>query len=139
MSRPQIEIDWQLVDDFLMSGSPGTEVASFFSMHPNTFYDRVVDKYKMSFTEYLQQKRSSGEAMLRKQQMHKALGLTKEGDNTLLIWLGKQRLNQSETPQEISIAKETVDQFSAIMKQIDDAQSLASNIAKNNTSNDSIS
>lgn len=141
MTRPQIEIDWKLVDDFLIAGSPGTEVAAFFSMHHDTFYRRVEEKYNMGFTAYAQQKKSTGEAMIRKQQLNKALGLTKEGDNTLLIWLGKQRLNQSETPKENAISEDTIKKYDAIINQLDALQSSSRerNMESNNNNTDSSS
>ncbi len=104
MSRPEIPIDWKKVDELLVSGCPGTEVAAYFSMHPNTFYDRVVKKFDISFTEYLQQNRSKGDALLRAHQYAKALGLTEKGDNTLLIWLGKNRLSQRDKEEKSDIA-----------------------------------
>lgn len=100
MSRPELPIDWKIVDEFLACGSPGTEIASYFSMHPNTFYRKVEETFNVSFSEYCQQKKSIGDALIRKAQYEKALGLTKDGDNTLLIWLGKQRLGQSEKNEE---------------------------------------
>ncbi len=100
MARPEAEIDWEKVDELLISGCLGTELASFFGVHPNTFYRRVEDYYNVSFSEYSQQKRSTGEALLRHHQFQKALGITKKGDNTLLIWLGKNRLGQKESHEE---------------------------------------
>ncbi len=141
MTKPPLEIDWQLVDDLLIAGSHGTEVAAFLGIHPNTLYNRVKEKYKCDFCEYSQQKKSIGEAMIRKQQLHKALGLTKEGDNTLLIWLGKQRLNQSETPQEITSNGEIVNKYNEILNQIDTRQSICKErkMESNKDNTDSIS
>lgn len=92
MSRPAKEIDWKKVDDLLMAGCLGTEICPHFDMHPNTFYDRVVQKYGMSFTDYSTQKRSHGDSILRAVQYNEAV----KGDKTLLIWLGKVRLEQRE-------------------------------------------
>lgn len=102
MSRPEKPIDWKKVDDFLIAGCLGNEVAAYFDMHPNTFYDRVVSKYNMSFTEYQSSKRSHGEALLRAVQYAKAIGTTKDGDNTMLIWLGKNRLGQKDGQMDIN-------------------------------------
>lgn len=110
MCRPEKIIDWDLVDKLLIAGCLGTEIASHFDMHPKTFYDRVYDKYKVTFTEYSQERRSHGDSLLRKAQFDKAL----EKDNTMMIWLGKQRLNQKEN-HEISIDNATLSEFSASM------------------------
>lgn len=96
MSRPEIYIDWKKVDELMMAGCMGTEVAAYFGMHPDTFYKRVQDKYEVGFSEYSAKMKSSGEALLRAQQYKKALGLCDKGDNTLLIWLGKNRLGQRD-------------------------------------------
>jgi len=89
-------IDWEKVDQLLVSGQKGTEVAAFLGIHPTTFYRRVEEDKGVSFTEYLQQKRSHGDGLLKTQQFAKAMGYTEKGDNTLLIWLGKTRLEQKE-------------------------------------------
>lgn len=101
MSRPEIKIDWAIVDDLLTSGCLGTEVAAYFAMHPDTFYRRVEEKHGMGFTDFLQQKRSKGDALIRAQQYAKSIGITKKGDNMMLIWLGKNRLNQNDNEQSI--------------------------------------
>ena len=94
MSRPEIPIDWDKVDDLLEAGCLGTEVASRFHMHPDTLYRRIEEKYKMTFTAFQQQRRAQGESLIRHKQYQRALGLTDTGDNTMLIWLGKNRLGQ---------------------------------------------
>ncbi len=109
MSRPEVEIDWKKVDELLIAGCLGTEIAGFFCVHPDTLYRRVLEKYGMGFTDYAQQKKSKGDALFRAHQFAKALGLTTKGDNTLLIWLGKTRLKQRENDsQELSPNQENL-------------------------------
>jgi AraC-like DNA-binding protein len=107
MARPELFIDWKKVDELMMAGCMGTEIAAYFAMHPNTFYRRVEEQYSISFSEYIQEKRSKGESLLRAHQYAKALGLTDKGDNTLLIWLGKTRLNQKE-PETLKQVSHTI-------------------------------
>jgi hypothetical protein len=125
MTRPEIPINWDKVDELLMAGCPGTEVASFFGMHEETFYDRVAKKYGVAFSEYKAKKAATGEALLRMQQYTKAMGLTAKGDNTLLIFLGKVRLGQRENANEKMAPAEVLAAFSDLMKQLDAAQSLS--------------
>lgn len=107
MSRPEKLINWEEVDEFLATGCMGTEIASYYDMHPNTFYKRVEDTYNMSFTEYSKQKKQIGDVLIRKAQFQKALGINKDGDNTMLIWLGKQRLGQTEKQEgQVNVAEE---------------------------------
>jgi len=113
VGRPEKLIDWDLVDDLLMAGCLGTEIASNFDMHPDTFYRRVEEKKNIGFTEYCQQKRSKGKSFIRKKQFDKAL----EGDNTMLVWVGKQLCDQKEN-NEVSVAPETSKAFASIMDQL---------------------
>lgn len=111
-------IDWDKANDLLVAGCPGTEVASFFGMAAVTFYDAVVRKYGMTFSDYRHSLKQKGESILRAHQFAKAIGLTKEGDNTLLIWLGKQRLGQSESPHDHNVSETAVKNFNELMSQL---------------------
>ncbi len=93
MSRPEKLIDWEKVDKLLIAGCMGTEIAPHFDMHVQTFYNKVLEQYKMCFTEYSALKRQQGNSLLRAKQYEKAMKL----DNTMLIWLGKQNLGQKDT------------------------------------------
>lgn len=100
--RPEKPIDWDLVDKLLEAGCLGTEIAANFDMHPNTFYDKVLEERKLGFTEYSRQKKSKGESILRAVQFQSAI---KDRDRSMLIWLGKQRLNQRE-PDKASLSEQ---------------------------------
>ncbi len=122
--RPEKPIDWDKVDDLLIAGCTGAEVAAYFGMHQQTFYNRVTSKYNVSFTVYSQEKKQNGEGILRAHQYAKALGITKEGDNTLLIWLGKQRLNQRETPEDVEVSEAAIKNLNALVDQLDSLQKM---------------
>lgn len=93
MSRPPKPIDWKRVDELLMAGCLGTEIAANFDMHPDTFYNRVSEKYSMGFTEYSTEKRAAGNSIIRAVQFDEAV---RKRDRGMLIWLGKNRLCQSD-------------------------------------------
>jgi hypothetical protein len=93
--RPPAKIDWEKVEELTIAGCLGSEIAGFFAMHPNTFYDHVEKKHGIKFSEFRQQFHSKGDAYLRASQFKKAL----KGDNSMLIWLGKNRLGQKEKSQ----------------------------------------
>lgn len=99
--RPAKNIDWDRVDQLLEAGCLGTEIASYFDVHPVTFYERVVREKGLSFTEYSTQKKPRGDAKLREAQYLKAL----DGDNTQLIWLGKNRLGQKDSHEAVDPEK----------------------------------
>ena len=107
--RQPFPIDWPKVEQYARAGCSGTSIASFIGVHHDTLYDRVKEKYGMPYSEFSLRMREKGDDLLRNAQMEKAL----EKDNTMLIWLGKQRLKQRENFTEISISK---DQKEAIEK-----------------------
>ena len=93
IGRKPAVIDWDEVEQLLVAGYKGTEVAAHFGIHPNTFYHHCEEEKKMSFSEYLQQKRAKGDGLIKLAQFDLAV---RERDRTMLIWLGKNRLGQSD-------------------------------------------
>lgn len=90
--RPAKEIDWDKVDRLLEAGCLGTEIAANIGISVSAFYARTEQDKGMNFSQYLQLKRSKGDSLLRVKQFKKAM----DGDNVMLLWLGKNRLNQKE-------------------------------------------
>lgn len=90
--RPEAVIDWKKVDSMLQAHCTGTGIASLFNIHPETLYRKCEEKFKIGFTEYSTLKKTEGKELLRKKQMDVALS----GEKSLLIWLGKQYLEQSD-------------------------------------------
>jgi hypothetical protein len=99
MGRKKINIDWNEVDKMLEAGCTGTEIAAALGMHPETLYGRCEQDNNIGFSDYSAQKRASGDRLLKVRQFAAAMA----GNNVMLIWLGKQRLNQTEK-QEIKTA-----------------------------------
>jgi len=135
--RPSAEIEWKVVDELLQAGCLGTEVAAFLGVYPDTLYNRCEKEHGTTFTAYAQQKKQSGDSLLKKAQFDKAIGNTDKGDNTLLIWLGKVRLEQKETTEH-TVAPETLKTFSTMMSQLDEMQKNRQNVTseKSNTEDD---
>lgn len=94
--RPQAEINWDKVKSLLEAGCSGREIAGNIGISAHTLYDRCMTDNNIEFSKFSQQFHAKGESRLLAHQYAKALGLTTEGDNTLLIWLGKVRLKQKE-------------------------------------------
>jgi transposase-like protein len=98
MGRPQAVIDWKIVDQFLVGGADGVQIAGRLGIHPNTLYERCLEENKISFSEYSQGKRSKGDALLHLAQFNKAM----KGDSGMLKHLGEHRLGQkSNNKQEM--------------------------------------
>lgn len=92
MARPKAKIDWLKVDVYLRAQCDGAAIARIIGIHPETLYDACKEKYKMGFSEYAAAKKSEGCEILRAKQYQAAM----DGDKTMLIWLGKQYLGQSD-------------------------------------------
>lgn len=112
-------IDWDLVDTLAIKGCLGSEIASRLGICADTLYNRCLTDKGVLWSEYLRQKHEIGETLLRAKQFDKAIGKCKDGDNTLLIWLGKQRLGQRESLEQAPISEEInkkLDQHMSFMK-----------------------
>jgi len=128
--RPKADIDWKKVDELLIAGCSGAEIAGYFGLNPATLYDRCQTDNNKMFSEYSQEKSAKGDSILRAHQYAKALGLTEKGDNTLLIWLGKTRLKQKESEETIT-HKDFNDKFDSLMSLMNGNQ--ARSIEENNS------
>lgn len=100
MGRPKITINWDEFDKLCHLQCTLVEIAEWFSCSEDTIERRVKEEYGVTFAEHYKKKASKGKISLRRKQMDIALG----GNVTMLIWLGKQYLGQSEkSDQNISI------------------------------------
>ena len=122
--RPSISknIDWVRVDELLMAGCTGTEIAATLGMHADTFYLRCQEENGMVFSAYKEEKFNLGDSFLKEVQYKKALGLTDKGDNTLLIWLGKTRLKQKEEKGDVILDQQAAAHVMAVMEQMSKLQ-----------------
>jgi IS30 family transposase len=93
--RPEIKIDWKKVGNLLKAQCIGTGIASMLGVSPDTLYRKCQEDHKTNFEDYSRQKKSEGVELLRAKQFQTAM----EGDKTLLIWLGKQYLDQKDKAQ----------------------------------------
>lgn len=90
--RPKIEIDWYQFDKLCQLHCTHIEFASWFNCDFETIETAVKREKGMGFSEYFRLKAGMGKTSLRRAQWAKALG----GDNTMMIWMGKQHLGQSD-------------------------------------------
>jgi hypothetical protein len=118
VGNPQKAIDWDVVDDYLISGLLGSKIADALGIHPDTLYQRCEIEKGTNWSAYLQQKRMKGDGLLHKAQFSKAL----EGDTSLLIFLGKVRLEQREvapvtaTPEQEKNYRMVIDQLAELQR-----------------------
>ncbi|HLY69206.1 MAG TPA: hypothetical protein VKR53_05725 [Puia sp.] len=85
-------IDWKQVENMLMAGCSGIQIAAVIGVHPMTLYERCKKDQKCDFTDFLCEKREKGNAAL----LGKQYEIAMKGDKTMLVWLGKNRCNQAD-------------------------------------------
>lgn len=120
IGRPKANIDWEKADEYLIAGCSGRELAALFGLQPNTIYSRCLEDHGITFTEYSEQRYAKGDNFIRKAQFEKAM----EKDNTMLIWLGKNRLKQKDKEEvEQKFTPEALANLAAMMNQLDSVRS----------------
>lgn len=87
MGRPKIEINERIVLGLAKILCTNEEIAAVVECHPDTLVDR--------FSDLLKKGREQGKASLRREQYRLAV----KGNPTMLIWLGKNHLGQSDKVQ----------------------------------------
>lgn len=90
--RPKADIDWDFVGKMLEAGLSCNSIAASIGVDEGTLRKRCETDNNCLFSEFGQQKRAKGDGMLKAKQFQIAMS----GDKTMLIWLGKQRLDQHE-------------------------------------------
>lgn len=123
LGRPKIQIDWKEVDNLLAARCSGTEIAGFLGIHQVTLYEKCLEEKGQIFSNYSAEKYAKGDSLLRAHQFAKALGFTGKGDNALLIWLGKNRLNQREKDSDETRLVLEADKIKPFLDQISSLQS----------------
>ena len=93
-TRPVIPINWAEVDRLIEADCTAISIAGYLGCCVDTLYARCLQEKGIMYSVYAASKRSTGECLLRAAQMKTAL----KGNPTLLIWLGKNRLNQRDDP-----------------------------------------
>ena len=95
--RPEAALDWEQIGKLLEAGCKTVDIAAQFGVNRSTLYKRCRIDNKVTFSAFSQQKGARGDNLLRAAQFKKAM----DGNTTMQIWLGKQRLGQADK-QEIT-------------------------------------
>jgi hypothetical protein len=88
--RPRMAIDLAVVTRAASIGCTIAEIAALTAISPRTFTNRM--EKDEAFAAAVEQARGQGRATLRRLQWHRA----NNGSDTMLIWLGKNMLGQSD-------------------------------------------
>lgn len=100
MARPKIEIsekEWIQIEKMASIFCTGEEIANVMGFSYDTLERRVKEKYNISCAEYIKSKGDRGRMSLRRKQADVALS----GNVSMLIWLGKQELGQSDKREDV--------------------------------------
>lgn len=92
------EIKWDEFDKLCGMQCSLEEIASWFDCSADTIERSVKREHGVKFAEYFEQKRGKGKIALRRKQYEVALG----GNIPMLIWLGKQYLDQKDKQENES-------------------------------------
>jgi hypothetical protein len=87
-----LEIDWKEFDGLCAVQCTLAEIALHYDVSEDTIERAVEKQWNMRFADYFRQKRRKGFISLR----HKQWQLAAQGNPTMLVWLGKQWLGQSD-------------------------------------------
>jgi hypothetical protein len=95
MARPLAQIDWDQVDKMCAIHCTGEEQAAILGVSYDTLNRACQREHECSFAEYFKKKASHGRMSLRRKQYTAAM----DGNTTMLVWLGKNWLGQSDQPE----------------------------------------
>lgn len=108
----RVLVDWTQIEELTMAGCSGIEIAAHFGITPHQLYVRCADDRNQAWSYFSQIYYEKGNSLLKVQQFKQAL----EGDRVMLIWLGKQRLGQKETPEHKKEIPEEIKEFVELLK-----------------------
>lgn len=90
--RPKVIIDWATVEKLCALHCTGEEISSFLKIDYDTLVAAIKREHKCSFSEYFKKHSAGGKLSLRRKQFEVA----QSGNVSMLIWLGKQYLAQTD-------------------------------------------
>lgn len=99
--RPKIifsKKEWNTIEQLCGLMCTGEEIAGVLGIDYDTLNARIKEKYDMGFSDYFKRHSAKGKISLRRSQYKVATS----GNPTMLVWLGKQYLGQSDRPEEAS-------------------------------------
>lgn len=102
MGRPKIVIDWDQFEKLCAMQCTLEEISAWFKCSEDTIERACKREHGVTFADYFKQKRSGGRISLRRKQFEVAMS----GNVTMLIFLGKQYLEQSDKVETVQSEKQ---------------------------------
>jgi len=103
--RPPKPIDYTKLDAMCAIHCTGEECASVLGVSYEHLNNQLKKDGNFGFLEYFKEKGANGKMSLRRKQYDQAMS----GNSTMLIWLGKQWLGQSDKVEEKSEVTSRID------------------------------
>lgn len=103
--RPKKEIDKKSFENLCNLQCTKEEICGFLDIDEKTLTRWCKETYGEGFSEVYKKVASGGKISLRRKQFSKAVN---EGNTTMLIWLGKQYLGQSDKMENTRDASDQV-------------------------------
>ncbi len=97
IGRKLFQIDWKAVDNMCAIHCTGEEIAGVLGCDYDTLATAIKRERGVAFSDYYKQKSASGNMSLRRKQYSAAM----DGNSTMLVWLGKNWLGQTDRPEDI--------------------------------------
>ena len=110
--RPKAVINWDTVEKLCAIQCTGEEIAAVLKIDYDTLNTHIKDEFNLSFSDYFKKHSANGKMSLRRKQYEVA----QSGNVPMLIWLGKQYLEQKDK-QELDAKVALTDDFDALMKE----------------------
>lgn len=120
-----IKIDWEKVSQLCQAGCSGIEISSYFGIDSDTLYNACKREHNCQWSAYSVKHREKGESLLRAKQFETAM----KGNTTMQVWLGKNRLGQTDQPKtdkekEMEIALARADTNIKLMEKLNQFEKL---------------
>lgn len=113
MARPRKPIDYALVQDLAGIMCTDEEIATLVGLERESLSRRK--KVDRELRHALEKGRETGKESLRRAQYKAALS----GNATMLIWLGKQHLQQRDQPPDAEAGERTMNAVTKLLDRLD--------------------
>lgn len=105
--RPTKPIDYSRLDAMCAIHCTGEECAAILDVSYEHLNNQLKKDGNGGFLDYFAQKGANGKMSLRRKQFDQAMS----GNSTMLIWLGKQWLGQSDKHEEVNKEEGTINKI----------------------------
>lgn len=114
---PKKEIDWKVFEDACSIFCTQEEMEGLLHVSKDTLLRRVREEYGEDYAAVYKRFSAGGRQSLRRTQIKLA-----KKNAAMAIWLGKNILDQKDSPTEMMVSEEVSNKFLTVMNQLHDLQ-----------------